>query len=122
LCRLLQLKSSWEFSGVLVQLGWRLFAVLLSGAQQTYKSSFWVLNPVRAEKHGAFRSDPTGGLALRGREGGKSEPGLDEAERTAFVGSLILPQLDKVRKKWEKNPRTFCRTDSYMLQIRMFVR
>jgi hypothetical protein len=81
-----------------------------------------VLNPTWAKKHTAFRPDPTGGIALRGREGGKSEPGLNEAERTAFVGSLILPQLTKVRKKWEKNPRTFCRTDDYTSQIRILTR
>jgi hypothetical protein len=62
-------------------------------------SAFRVRNLVAAKKHSAFRPDPTGELALRGREGGKSEPGLDEAERTAFVGSLILPQQRKVRKR-----------------------
>ncbi len=57
-----------------------------------------MLNPVWAEKHDAFRPDPTGDLAQQGREGGKSEPGCEAAERTAFVGSLILPQREKVRK------------------------
>ncbi len=59
---------------------------------------------------------------MRGREGGKSEPGCEAAERRAFVGSLILPQRGKVRKSSEKNPRTFCRSDDYTLQIRMFAR
>lgn len=45
-----------------------------------------------------FRPGPAGDLAQQGREGGKSELGLEEAGRTAFVSSLILPQLTKVRK------------------------
>ncbi len=69
-----------------------------------------MLNPIWAEKHDAFRPDPTGVLALRGREGGKSEPGLDEAERTAFVGSLILPQREKVRKSREKKSADYLQT------------